>query len=600
MSIAAGVAVGGAGDELKGLRPAHPRLLAVAADWRIIAERRAREPDFAELAGWIIRHARAAADLPPVERVQTGRRLLAVSRETLRRVLHHAAAFRMTGDRVFVEAARREMLAASAFSDWNPSHFLDVGEMSAALGIGYDWLFDELDNGTRATIRAAIVRHGLQPALARTPAKFFYTARHNWNQVCLGGLALGALAIAEDEPALAGEMIAAVRAHIGNGLSAYAPDGVYPEGPMYWYYGTSYQVALIEAMRTALGTDGDMSRAAGFLASAEFMLHLQGPTGQWFNYADAGQGSKCDPTPLWFARELRRPALCAATLAALRASAQNDGAALRSERLMPLALVWWPSPEIAATALEPLHWHGRGPNPVAVWRTAWNEPDAVFFAIKAGGAGVNHGHMDAGSFVLDAGGVRWALDLGRQDYESLERHGLSIFGRTQDATRWTIFRMNNHAHNTLTIGEALHRVDGLAKLTRADPAGAELDLSPVFAGQAERVTRSVRWRGAQGVELEDRIEGAPPGADIRWAMITDADPGAEGLDVVLRRNDRALAIRFEAAAARIEIVSVEETGGYNASNPGCRRIELHTRADVAGRALIRAALIPDGAERWLR
>jgi len=33
---------------------------------------------------------------------------------------------------------------------------------------------------------------------------------------------------------------------------------------------------------------------------------------------------------------------------------------------------------------------------------------------RAGSAGLNHGHMDAGSFVLDAGGVRWACDLGAQ------------------------------------------------------------------------------------------------------------------------------------------------------------------------------------------
>jgi hypothetical protein len=36
------------------------------------------------------------------------------------------------------------MLAAAAFSDWNPSHFLDVAEMTAALAIGYDWLYEEV------------------------------------------------------------------------------------------------------------------------------------------------------------------------------------------------------------------------------------------------------------------------------------------------------------------------------------------------------------------------------------------------------------------------------------------------------------------------
>ena len=31
------------------------------------------------------------------------------------------------------------MLTAARFEDWNPSHFLDVAEMTFALAIGYDW-----------------------------------------------------------------------------------------------------------------------------------------------------------------------------------------------------------------------------------------------------------------------------------------------------------------------------------------------------------------------------------------------------------------------------------------------------------------------------
>ena len=54
------------------------------------------------------------------------------------------------------------MLAAARFNDWNPSHFLDVGEMTFALAIGYDWLFDQLDEPSRKEIRTAIVEKGLK------------------------------------------------------------------------------------------------------------------------------------------------------------------------------------------------------------------------------------------------------------------------------------------------------------------------------------------------------------------------------------------------------------------------------------------------------
>ena len=40
-----------------------------------------------------------------------------------------------------------------------------------------------------------------------------------------------------------------------------------------------------------------------------------------------------------------------------------------------------------------------------------------FVGFKAGSNGVNHSHLDVGSFVLEAKGVRWAVDLGPDDYD---------------------------------------------------------------------------------------------------------------------------------------------------------------------------------------
>ena len=55
----------------------------------------------------------------------------------------------MTGDKRYALRAQKEMIAAAAFDDWNPSHFLDVAEMTTALAFGYDWLYDELDPQAR-------------------------------------------------------------------------------------------------------------------------------------------------------------------------------------------------------------------------------------------------------------------------------------------------------------------------------------------------------------------------------------------------------------------------------------------------------------------
>jgi hypothetical protein len=99
-------------------------------------------------------------NLPPVERIQIGRRLLDKSREALRRIFHLSYAWRMTGDQKYFDRCEKEMLAISKFNDWNPSHFLDVGEMTMAMAIGYDWLFPNLSAESKKIIRDAIVYKG--------------------------------------------------------------------------------------------------------------------------------------------------------------------------------------------------------------------------------------------------------------------------------------------------------------------------------------------------------------------------------------------------------------------------------------------------------
>ena len=84
---------------------------------------------------------------PPVERIKEGKRLLAISRIALKRIYYLSYAYRMTGDRKYALRAEQEMLAVSRFTDWNPTHFLDVGEMVMALAIGYSWLYRTRHDG---------------------------------------------------------------------------------------------------------------------------------------------------------------------------------------------------------------------------------------------------------------------------------------------------------------------------------------------------------------------------------------------------------------------------------------------------------------------
>ena len=165
----------------------------------------------------------------PIERIQIGRRLLDKSREALRRLFFLSYAYRMTGDDKYSQRAEKEMLAISAFSDWNPTHFLDVAEMTMAMAIGYDWLFDKLSPTSRAGIKEAIIKKGLEPSL-ESKYNSWLRAEHNWNQVCNAGMTYGAMAIYEDQPELAKQIINRAIDAIALPMKDYGPDGAYPEG----------------------------------------------------------------------------------------------------------------------------------------------------------------------------------------------------------------------------------------------------------------------------------------------------------------------------------------------------------------------------------
>jgi len=144
---------------------AHPRLLWPAGAEEQIRNRIAADPAAKAIFDQIQSQADAMLEQPPIERIQIGRRLLDKSRTCIKRVLTLSFMYRMTGQEVYFQRAEKEMLAAAAFSDWNPSHFLDVAEMTAALAIGYDWLYDKLPPASRESIRRAIVNKGLVPSL---------------------------------------------------------------------------------------------------------------------------------------------------------------------------------------------------------------------------------------------------------------------------------------------------------------------------------------------------------------------------------------------------------------------------------------------------
>lgn len=394
---------------IKSRNVAHPRLLLLKGEDKSLLATIEKDPQMRKAHAAILAEGNRLQTVPEVERVLIGRRLLDKSREALRRIFQLSYAYRTTGQEKYLRRAEKELLAVAAFSDWNPSHFLDVAEMTMAVAIGYDWLYDQLSEPTRKTLREAIIRKGIEPSYD-TKYNWFLTAEHNWNQVCNAGMTYGALAIAEHEPDLAGRVISRAVQTVPKSMEPYGPDGGYPEGYSYWGYGTSFNVLFLSALEKALGTEYGLSSTEGFLKTAGFYQNMVGPTGKVHNWGDSGSEESITPALFWFAKKQNDPSLL--WLQKKLMEKQSMGK-FDDDRLLPALLVWG-ADQMSKPILPPKEtlWVGQGPSPVGMMRTSWQDPNALFVGFKAGSASVNHAHMDVGSFVMDAQGERWAMDFG--------------------------------------------------------------------------------------------------------------------------------------------------------------------------------------------
>ena len=498
----------------------HPRLLLKKGDVTAIKQYVAESANGKKVHDYILAEAEKTLALAPVERTMTGRRLLSISRVALRRIFYLSYAYLTTEDTRYALRAEKEMLAVCEFSDWNPSHFLDVGEMTLALAIGYDWLYRYLPVHSRSIIGTAIYEKGLLASENNSHA-WFFRSTNNWNQVCNAGMIFGALATMERSPEYCKSLIAKCLESNPLAQKFYDPDGAYPEGYAYWEYGTTFEVMLVAALQSALGTDAGIKSQKSFMNTANFMTYMVAPSGRAFNYFDSGD--KCFPTPAkyWFARECND-----ASIVAIDERFVAEGK-LHADRLLPLQIIFASSLDLRQAKLPSKNsWTAQGEVPVYIYRSGWTNPNDAYFAIKGGRASSNHGHMDSGSFIYEYDGVRWAVDLGMHDYNRLEQAGVNLWNMGQTSSRWNVFRIGAESHNTLVINGQRHNVQGRGEITETFDTprskGAVVNLTEVFVPHAREVVRRAELDKNNHLVIRDHIVVGDAPAKVEWKIATMA------------------------------------------------------------------------------
>lgn len=464
--------------------------------------------------------------------------LNSVSRPFANHMQTWAFLYQITGDNKYLDRVRRDLTTVLAFKDMGVKQsILNVGEMSYGYAIAYDWLYDVLTISERKAIIEKIENNAFNPVEETLRKKTgFALALGNVSDVVSGGVSMAALAIMDESPNSARVISGLLVTYKKRLEDGYQPDGVGSEGPMYWQYAVKYGVRFLAALNSVLNTDFDYSENQGLKKTGNYAIYFTGPSGSSFNFSDAGEGGMHAQELLWLSSRYRIPEYGWQTLnklsdktkvRAVEVKQEGKNKNKNNDEIEKIDFVrdpfrfLWAEPENYKAPTEknyPLVRMFKGPCSLATFRSAWNDPNALYFSLKGGENMLKHGDLDIGDFVLDAAGVQWAVNLGHNNYNS---PGFFNF----DGPRWIYYRKRAEGQNTFVINPGMDGGQVKANSTFekfSDTQGnsfAILNMTAAYP-DANNVKRGVKFDSKTAL-LQDEIETKSL-VDIYWFMHTKA------------------------------------------------------------------------------
>lgn len=527
----------------------HPRVQATKEDF----DRIKRESQTNEYVSNWYQQIIAAADylvdvntVPLTYEFRDGVRLLYVSRDMLDHMYTLGMAYQLTGEQKYVNRAWIDLEAVAGFPDWHPQHGLDTVEMSAAVAIGYDWMYHGLTEKQRNVVEKGMYKHAFTVACSGYQAwgnTFCSSVLQDGNQnfVVNAGFTMGALAMMDVYPEESAFITSGAIRAIGGMMIEFGPDGAWKEGPNYWEYSMQYTSKMLSSLECVFGTCFSLDKCEGLSTAGNYFMHVQSDRGR-FNYGDGGTDNLYVPEIFYLADKYDNKALMTTLLNV------NHGEMLNCEDVV-LSLLWYDDSASEGTAELPIdgvYWT----EGVATFRDAWTDGVTAFAGIHGGKTNVMHAQIDGGTFVYDYAGIRWAVELGSSPYSTSVSSN-----RAEDGGRWLLYKSKAEAHNTLVInpvdGTPEQKVGSTAKLLRFDKenkgAIAVLDLTENYADNATSAIRGMFFTDDRtSLVVRDEIKLSKADSTIYWFMHTEADVeiAADGKSATLMQDSQQVTLEF--------------------------------------------------------
>ncbi len=527
--------------------PAHPYLYFSAQDLPALRARLKKEP-FAGRWERLLAHA----DRCLQRRAPGPNRATGSSRNSLGVAGTTAFAYVVTGQRQYGLRAKTELLALlqsekwhTGYS-WNKGADLSTAELSVTAALVYDWCYDLMAPAERRAVRDGVLEKSTRVYLRSVEEYNDWWSENsvtNWCGVCHGGCGLAALALYHESPEAARAAKLAWQ-HAQNFLrSVILEDGAGHEGVMYWRYGVTFGNYLAAAAARCLGGDGGLSDTYAGKLAGYWDIYMQGPDMRYANFNDMGEETFAGLYSQNSRQQEGGPNSVLCALFEARApggdpfllwGADNGGCAFYWEGVSPFYFLWRRSAPPAGER-PPLQ-------DAVLFRGAGHavfQSQALWFVYNGGWtSNRSHANRDLGTFVLVAGGERFASDPG-YGAEGTEDHStVLVGGRGQpENVRGTYRRFGSGR--------------GFAYLAS--------DLSDCYpgAGLKRFVRQALMVRGAYVVLIDDLEAEASTG--FEWRMQSALPAGAQPARRLATVQGSNVDLHVVAAAPADALISAQQT-----------------------------------------
>ena len=450
----------------------------------------------------------------------------------------------VTGEEKYIEYMKDAVMATcDNYTSWGHTrHYLEVGETSGAMGFAFDILYDRFTKEERDHLAGKIVEYGLVPSLERYHGNHPYgglvwpTYENNWNIVVNKGLIMAAIAIGDEyESELAMDILEKAIFSTEYMMPTFAPEGAWGEGPAYWEYTIFNTMRAIQSLETAFGCDYGLSDTPGFLKTGYYPFNISGNSGV-FAYHDVNREYVMNGVASVFklASLAGDPAL----------------AALHFDRMQKgnisgdVTSLMWYDPDFIGKANELSLDCFYESSQVASVRSSW-ESDAMWMSIHAGPNDFPHGHVDIGTFEFEAKGVKFACDMGRDNY--------NLPGYWDTKVR-NLYIARAEGHNVYVINPDLgagQEVEGESVITKVkvtdDESVYSVDMTPAYASRVKSAKRTFSLTDNRSVfTVCDEIE--PLGDDEYywfWQTPADIEINSDGKSVLLTNKGVRVKLSFD-------------------------------------------------------